>query len=110
MKITALMLIIVFAQTLFGAKPIDEKKHEQISQAMLRLQGARITLLTIKLQQRPWRNELLAAEEFVVEAAEAYNTLLNALRKEHDAEGCVITLEKKWDCPAKPEQKKESKP
>lgn len=82
-----------------GPLPIPPDKQEAISRKMLILQQAQLELQGSQLAY--------ASAQRKVEAAQAeYESAVEAERKLRHAEDCALTIEKQWQCAAKPEAKK----
>lgn len=79
-----------------GPKPIPAERKEIISQAIIRLQSLELRAQQIRLANP----QLVAAEAAAEQAAQDYERMIEALRKEFSAEGCTLAVDKSWQCPA----------
>lgn len=95
--------------------PADRK--EAISQVMLDLQHAQLTLQNLELQIRAAQDKAQADAQAarervrkVLDAAQTkYDTLQDSLRKEFNAAECELKSDKTWQCAADQPQKTEPK-
>ena len=69
-----------------GPVPVPENRQEEISRAMLSFQAAQM--------------DARKAQDELDRAGKNYSALLEVLRKEFNALGCDLTMDKKWSCPA----------
>jgi hypothetical protein len=74
-----------------GPVPIPKDRHEEISRVMLKLQQAQMAQVQ--------------AQAAVDSATSEYRSLLDKLRKEFDAPGCDLAIDKTWHCPPAPAAK-----
>ena len=68
-----------------GPLPIPEDRHEGISKLMLSFQAAQL--------------DARRAQDDLDRAMKNYQALIEVLRKEFNAPGRELTMEKKWSCP-----------
>lgn len=80
-------------------RAVPPERHEQISRVMLQLQQAQ---LAVSEAQRVFLEARTAYEKTQAQ----YQGLLAELQKEFEAPGCLLTLEKSWQCPQAREEAK----
>ena len=94
------LLLLAFADTLTTPKELPKDRQEEVSRAMLALQGAQIATKDAQLAA-------VQAKEREQQATQAYLTLIEKLRKEYGVPAdCQITMDKTWACPPAPAKDK----
>jgi len=98
-----IVAVFAMAQAPPTSKPVDipADRREAISQLMLQVQRAQIGLQATQLEAQA---AVLKAQNAVRDQQAAFSAMENSLRKEFHAEGCDLTIEKKWKCPDPPAQ------
>jgi hypothetical protein len=97
-----LTFALLLAQTITPApKAIPPERHEAISRVQLRLLVAQHQLMLLRQRDTVKMSELLDAEKAVEKAVTEWKTFFEALRKEFNADGCALGIEKDWVCSSK---------
>lgn len=108
MKIlTSVILLSGLAFAADKPRPIPDNRQEEISRTMLILQNEQLNKVQLAAQAEA---ALRQADQRVTQAKKAFDDLMTKLRKEYDADGCDLNLDKTWNCPKKTDATSGAKP